>query len=118
MHTERLFAAAVILPFVACGYDADVSLAAGIKKTAPYTRAHVGSTAPHGNVLALDMVQRTCALYVAVRSSAWQGPVAFGRELDDSMIHWNKCPGGSMVACADVPTANGDTIRTGIPFPH
>lgn len=77
---------------------------------------------PHGatavDLLAFDPVQRTCALYVALRSNAWDGPIAFGTQLDDSMVHWNMCPGGTMVACAAPPTASGDTVRTGIPWPY
>lgn len=70
------------------------------------------------NVLDFDIVNRTCALYVAVRSSAWQETIAFGRELDDSMVRWNVCPGGNMVACAVAPTANGDSVITGIPWSY
>lgn len=62
--------------------------------------------------------QKTCALYVAVRSAAFGAPLAFGREVEDSMVHWNKCPGGKMVACEVRPTADGDSVVTGIPWPH
>jgi hypothetical protein len=64
------------------------------------------------------LTQRTCALYVALRSHAWNEPIAFGRDLDDSMVHWNMCPGGTMVACVKAPDAQGDTIITGIPWPY
>ncbi len=70
------------------------------------------------NVLDFDIVNRTCALYVAVRSSAWQETIAFGRELDDSMVRWNVCPGGNMVACVVALTADGDTAITSIPWSH
>ncbi|MBK7556052.1 MAG: hypothetical protein IPI55_16035 [Flavobacteriales bacterium] len=70
------------------------------------------------NALEFDLVQRTCALYVAVRSVALESPIAFDRDLADIPIHWNMCPGGTMVACADVPAANGDTTRVGIPWPY
>ena len=69
-------------------------------------------------LLDFDLIQRTCALYVAVRSSALSGTVAFGRDVDEDMIHWNMCPGGTMVACATVPTANGDSLQVGIPWPY
>ena len=62
--------------------------------------------------------QRTCALYVALRSHAWKEPIAFGRDLDDSMVHWNMCPGGTMVACVRTSNVQGDTVITGIPWPH
>lgn len=65
-----------------------------------------------------DVVQYTCALYVAVRSAAWEQPVSFGQALDEVDVHWNLCPGGTMVACAKVPTADGDSILTGIPWPY
>jgi hypothetical protein len=64
------------------------------------------------------LTQRTCALYVALRSHAWNEPIAFGRDLDDSMVHWNMCPGGTMVACVKAPDAQGDTIITGVPWPY
>ena len=44
--------------------------------------------------------------------------IAFGRDLDDSMVRWNTCPGGTMVACVVAPTATGDTVITGIPWSH
>ncbi len=68
--------------------------------------------------LAFDAVQHTCALYVAVRSSAWEKPMAFGNAMDDDAIHWNMCPKGNMVACAAAPTADGDSTLTGIPWPY
>lgn len=69
-------------------------------------------------LLDIDIVQRTCALYVAIRSRALKDPIAFGREMDGSMVRWNMCDDKSMVACAKVPTADGDTVRTGIPWPY
>lgn len=69
------------------------------------------------DVLGFDIVQRTCALYVAIRSGALEGS-AFGRDVDDGMARWNMCPGGTMIACAITPTANGDTVITGIPWPY
>ncbi|MGV3638772.1 MAG: hypothetical protein ACO1NQ_14110 [Flavobacteriales bacterium] len=66
----------------------------------------------------VNLTQRTCALYVALRSHAWKEPIAFGRDLDDGLVHWNMCPGGTMVACASAPTASGDSVITGIPWPY
>ncbi len=68
------------------------------------------------DLFAWDIVQRTCALYVTVRSAALERPIPFGAGMDASMVHWNKCPGGTMVACTVVPAANGDTVVTGIPW--
>lgn len=65
-----------------------------------------------------DIVQRTCALYVAVRSRAFEGEASFGQEPDAAAVHWNMCPGGTMVACAKAPTASGDSVLTGIPWPY
>jgi hypothetical protein len=70
------------------------------------------------DALHLDLVQRTCAMYVAVRSAAFAAPLAFGNDVEDSMVHWNLCPGGTMVACATVPAANGDSVMVGIPWPY
>jgi hypothetical protein len=117
MHTARLFCLLFIGTFVISGYGPDASQAPNTRG-GPFVGSPADPATPRRDVRTYDLIQRTCALYVASRSSAWQGLVAFGREPDDSMIHWNKCPGGTMVACADVPTANGDTIRTGIPFPY
>lgn len=66
----------------------------------------------------VDVIQRTCALYVAVRSGALEVPVAFGHDLEKTSIHWNMCPGGTMVACVPAPTTNSDTAWTGIPWPY
>ncbi len=64
-----------------------------------------------------NLTQKTCALYVAVHSGAL-GHVGFGRDIDDEMVRWNLCPGGNMVACVKASNANGDTVITGIPWPH
>lgn len=62
----------------------------------------------------VDLVQRTCALYVAMRSHALRDPIAFGRELESAAVRWNYCPGGTMVACTKVATATGDSVITGL----
>ncbi|MBX2974275.1 MAG: hypothetical protein KF797_14355, partial [Flavobacteriales bacterium] len=69
------------------------------------------------DIMRFHITQKTCALYVALHSGAL-GPVAFGRDIDEGMVRWNVCPGGTMVACAKVPTAGGDTLLTGIPWSH
>lgn len=66
--------------------------------------------------LAFDLSQKTCALFFAPHTAAL-GPVGFGRDIDDDMVRWNTCPGGTMVACKKVPTADGDTVITGLPKP-
>src|SRR5690606_19976289 len=70
------------------------------------------------DLLHVDLVQRTCALYVAVRSSAWEGPMAFGRDVDDDMVHWNLCPSGNQVACASVSDPMGDPPIAGLAWPY
>ena len=66
----------------------------------------------------MDLAQRTCALYVAVRSHAWNSTPAFGQTVTDDLVHWNMCPGGTMVACVSTPTAHGEPVITGIPWPY
>ena len=117
MRAERLVALfLLLLTFAYCAIDphAEATTDKPLEKTASF--GPWASPAP--DLLHLDLIQRTCALYVAVRSSAWEGPIAFGRDMDDSMVHWNLCPGGNMVACVKTPSAAGDTIITGIPLPY
>ncbi len=85
----------------------------------PVLTAAQPTTAP-ADIDLFDFIfdQKTCALYVAVRSAALQTPLAFGRDIDDSMVRWNKCPGGEMVACKVTPQPNGGVIVTGIPWRH
>ncbi len=64
-----------------------------------------------------DIVQRTCAMYVAMHSGAFNAPVAFDRTIDDSMVHWNTCTIGNAVACATVSTVT-DPVQAGIPWPY
>ena len=85
---------------------------------APTKNMENGSFASVPDISHVLITQRTRALYVALRSHAWNEPVAFGSDLEDNVVHWNMCPGGTMVACAVTPTANGDTIVTGIPWLH
>ena len=117
MHAKQYIAPFVILAFFSCTFDADRQLKE-VKHPSETTLVVFDPLAGvHRDLLDFNILQSTCALYVALRSSAWEGPIAFGREMDDSMVHWNKCPGGTMVACAVTPTANGDTIITGVPWP-
>ncbi|MEZ4789396.1 MAG: hypothetical protein R2811_05205 [Flavobacteriales bacterium] len=66
--------------------------------------------------LRFKLVQKTCALFVAPHTAAL-GPVGFGRDIDDDMVRWNTCPGGTLVACKVTTTASGDTLITGLPKP-
>ena len=61
--------------------------------------------------------QRACALYVALRSRALEAPIAFDRDLEELPVHWNMCPGDSMVACVG-PGAAADTSQAPIPWPY
>lgn len=73
---------------------------------------------PAPDLRAFDLVQYTCALFVTVRSGAWENPVAFGNEMGAAAVHWNMCPGGTMVACALPPGAKDDAAPMGIPWPY
>ena len=81
-------------------------------------RKNSPSSATDEDLSGFDLVQRTCALYVAIRSGALEDQFAFGRDIEDIAVRWNFCPGGTMVACATVPTANGDSTLTGLPWPY
>jgi hypothetical protein len=115
MRTNSLLASLLLLPFLSCSVEHGRVPSAETRAPLP-----VGDLAAAAGPDLLDfgILQKTCALYVAVRSSAWNGPLAFGREIDDSMVHWNLCPGGTKVACKVIETADGDTIITGIPWPY
>ncbi|MBK9760006.1 MAG: hypothetical protein IPO90_08565 [Flavobacteriales bacterium] len=49
-----------------------------------------------------DLVQTTCALYVAVRSASLEKPVAFGNDINAGMVRSNMCP-ALEVACRAMP---------------
>jgi hypothetical protein len=118
MRAERLVALfLLLLSFASCAIDPHAEATVDIPSEQHASVFGPWAT-PTPDLLDLDLIQRTCALYVAVRSSAWDGPIAFGRDIDDSMVHWNLCPGGNMVACVKTPSAAGDTIITGIPLPY
>lgn len=98
------------LPFGSCAH--------GPQEGDGHLRAAGPATDIATDAFAFDITQHTCAMYVALRSSALEDPIAFGRDLEDVGVHWNMCPGGTMVACASPPSASGDTLRTGIPWPY
>jgi hypothetical protein len=57
-----------------------------------------------------NIVQNTCALYVAVRSPSLKAPIAFGEDLDEDMVRSNLCP-WLEVACKGEPPAPKDSTR-------
>jgi len=68
------------------------------------------------DLASFDIVQRTCALYVAMRSSSLESAVAFGRDIDEDIVRWNVCPSGTMVACASVSDIDEASVEVGIPW--
>lgn len=87
---------------------------AALAPPAPAAKAPV----PVAEVMDFDITQANCALFVAVRSHALEENLAFGRTVDEGVIHWNMCPGGNMVACATATGPQGEPLRTGIPWPY
>ncbi|MDQ3102151.1 MAG: hypothetical protein M3R08_12240 [Bacteroidota bacterium] len=67
------------------------------------------------DLLTFDIVQRTCALYVALKSSSLRGAPAFDRDLDATMVRW-KCDDGNVMACASVPPTHSDSFTVGRPW--
>lgn len=113
MHTARVLTSALVLALASCTVDPG----AAVSDDAPHSGASSVRTAhPASGTLDVDIIQRTCALYVTLRSHAWKDRIAFGRDLDEGLVRWNRCPGGTMIACVVTPTANGDSVITGIPF--
>lgn len=116
MRLDKPFALSLLVISTACAQGQGMSMIEGIQRWKPEAISNGGGE--RWEAFRFDVTQHTCALYVAVRSAALEKPIEFGREVDDSMVHWNMCPGGKMVACTVAPTANGDTIVTGIPWSH
>ena len=115
MRVEALFTFFLFVPFFSCSRTDDAR--ATTKKPSP-ERATIAHTRPAAAIKAFDfdIVQRTCAMYVAMHSAAFNAPVSFDRTIDDDLVHWNKCPSGNMVACA---TASSTTApANGIPWPY
>ena len=117
MRIAPLIALAFTVPFCSCAGDQHAEAPAIKQLPEQPIQEHQRPTMA-GQKEVFVIVQRTCALYVAVRSAALEVPIAFGRDLDETPIHWNMCPGDSMVACVPAPTVNGDTTWTGIPWPY
>lgn len=117
MHTTRFIAPFLILSFASCAKEPGMKVTSGTRPLAQLAGRY-GRSASAKLDIDLDVIQRTCALYVAVRSHALKERIAFGRDMDDPMVRWNVCPGGNMVACAVAPTVNGDTVVTGIPWAY
>ena len=114
MRAEYLVSFFLFLSSVSCTRDRVPDGA--VVQQPPIDTEKIGARAAAVNIdlFELAILQRTCALYVALKTHAFDGPVAFGGDMNDSMLHWNKCPGGTMVACTVTPMANGDTVITGI----
>lgn len=117
MRVGFLFALIFIAVYLVCVHQGDIDMANNTA-TEELTDVHPNASTAAREVLEFDLVQRTCAMYVAVRSMALETPIAFDRDLADVPVHWNMCPGGTMVACKAAPTANGDTMAVGIPWPY
>ncbi len=116
MRVESLVAWMLITPFCSCSdQQAGTSV---LLDPADRLGVEMNSANLKRKLMEFDIAQRTCAMYVAVRSRAIDESIAFGRDLDDVKIHWNMCPSGNMVACATVPNANGDSTQVGIPWPY
>ncbi len=118
MRLERLTILLLFVVSVSCASHQEEMVADGTDQPEKAILAFDPLAGVQRDLLDFNILQQTCALYVALRSSAWEGPIAFGREMDDSMVHWNMCPGGTMVACAVTPGANGVPVVTGIPWPY
>ncbi|MCB0769734.1 MAG: hypothetical protein KDC00_04940 [Flavobacteriales bacterium] len=117
MHYQNPLFPLLLIPFLACSVQSDRERSVEGSRTTELLHVDDLAAAAGPDLLDFGILQKTCALYVAVRSSAWKAPLAFGREVDDAMVQWNTCPGGTMVACKKVTTADGDTILTGLPKP-
>ncbi|HQV50914.1 MAG: hypothetical protein IPF95_02730 [Flavobacteriales bacterium] len=115
MRPVNLVALFLMLAFCSCTSEQEPGVALSTLEQ-PALKASSAGFNP--DILNFNIAQRTCALFVAVRSHAWAGEIPFGNEIDDSNLHWNLCPGGTMVACVKTPTVDGDTVITGIPWPY
>ena len=118
MRIHGLFAFVLAAPFPACRPDQAADRAQAMPVTGQPILAPSAPVDARPDPNLFDMAHRTCALYVAVHSAAWQRPMTFGNDADADDVRWNMCPGGTMVACAVAPDANGDSVRTGIPWPY
>lgn len=114
MRSFRLLSALFLLPAVSCSTDEGAEGSVVIERL---EEDQFEQEVRQWDTSAFDNIHRTCALYVAIRSRAWEGSMAFGNDVEDSMVHWNLCPGGKMVACAPAPAA-GDSSHVGIPWPY
>lgn len=120
MRVDDRIALVLMIPLMACGHGNDVDVRhPAATSVPPYGAAiHESGAASYMDHWKVDLVQRTCALYVAVRSGSLESPVAFGRAFEDDMVRWNKCPSGTMVACATVSDADDGAVEVGIPWRH
>jgi hypothetical protein len=117
MHLHTRIACIALPVFMSCGGEQGPKMRGAIKLPAVHSLpAHAAVLDPA--VINEVLVYRTCALYVAIRSGAFTHAASFDTDLEEVTIHWNMCSEGNMVACAKVPTAAGDSVNVGIPWPH
>lgn len=102
--------------FLSCSHANDAASSAKTRSSEPISIEHVRPVAAI-KAFDFDVIQRTCAMYVAMHSAAFRAPIAFDRTIDDGLVHWNKCPSGNMVACATVSPVT-DPAQPGIPWPY
>lgn len=116
MRTERIIAWALLLAGLACTMEHSDEHPVSVARRIADGHARTGEGSFHS--FDVGIFQRTCALFVGLRTGALESPAVFGNEPAEGTVHWNKCPGGTLVACKVVATANGDTVITGIPLVH
>lgn len=118
MRIESLLACTIVASLFCCTGDHRASIVVDQRALTLPMAVFDPLAGANNDLYHWDIIQRTCALYVTIRSAALERPIPFGAGMDASMVHWNKCPGGTMIACKAVPTANGDSVVTGIPWSH
>ena len=117
MHPYRHLAPVLLLTVMACAQEPEHVATKAARPLHGSVHRFGHSAAMKLRLAGADLIQRTCALFVSLRSHAWKHQVGFGREMEGGDVRWNTCPGGTMVACVVVPTANGDSVVTGLPMP-
>jgi hypothetical protein len=119
--TEQFVLIATVL-FASCAHEQEPRTGSSVAERPSEVHASTrpgplrNSAAADFDPASFDIVQRTCALYVAMRSGSLESAVAFGRDIDDTMVHWNVCPSGTMVACASVSDIDEASVEFGIPW--
>jgi hypothetical protein len=117
MHLPRRLAPVLLLTLMACAHEPGHAVMEAARPLQRGVNRFGRSAAMKLRLTDAHLIQRTCALFVSLRSHAWKEQVGFGQEMEGGDVRWNTCPGGTMVACVVVPTANGDSVVTGLPMP-